>query len=249
MAECHTLESKMPESILIVDDDHQITEFLERFLSKHGFKAVSAGSATQMGLLMEHRTFDLIILDVGLPDIDGFQVLRELRRVSTIPIVLLTVRDEVYDKIIGLEIGADDYVAKPFEPRELLARIRSVLRRAFGKLEVPGVTSSPETIFSGFHLDTETRVLTSPSGENVAVTSTEYELLAALVQRIGDVVRRDQLMDLLYSGSVHVTERAIDAHVARLRRKLETAGGRPDLIKTAHGSGYVLAAKIEEASL
>ncbi|MBT8459117.1 MAG: response regulator, partial [Boseongicola sp.] len=116
----------MPESILIVDDDHQVTEFLERFLSKQGFKAVSAGSATQMGLLMEHRAFDLIILDVGLPDIDGFQVLRELRRASTIPIVLLTVRDEVYDKIIGLEIGADDYVAKPFEPRELLARVRSV---------------------------------------------------------------------------------------------------------------------------
>jgi len=248
MAKCHTLESKMPESILIVDDDRQITEFLERFLSKHGFKAVSAGSATQMGLLMEHRAFDLIILDVGLPDIDGFQVLRELRRVSIIPIVLLTVRDEVYDKIIGLEIGADDYVAKPFEPRELLARIRSVLRRTAGKLEVPGVTPSSETVFSGFRLDTETRVLTSPLGDPVALTSTEYALLAALVQRTGEVVRRDQLMDLLYSGSVHVTERAIDAHIARLRRKLETFGGRSDLIKTAHGSGYVLAAKIEAAS-
>lgn len=248
MAKVHTLESKMPESILIVDDDRQITEFLERFLSKHGFKAVSAGSATQMGLLMEHRAFDLIILDVGLPDIDGFQVVRELRQVSTIPIVLLTVRDEVYDKIIGLEIGADDYVSKPFEPRELLARVRSVLRRTAGKLEVPGGAPSAEVVFSGFRLDTETRVLTAPSGEPVALTSTEYALLAALAQRPGDVVRRDQLMDLLYSGSVHVTHRAIDAHIARLRRKLEASAGRSDLIKTAHGSGYVLAAKIEAPS-
>ncbi len=235
----------MSESILIVDDDHQITEFLERFLSKHGYKAVSAGSATQMGLLMEHRTFDLIILDVGLPDIDGFQVLRELRQVSTIPIVLLTVRDEVYDKIIGLEIGADDYVSKPFEPRELLARIRSVLRRAAEKPEIRGLSASRETVFSGFRLDIGTRTLTAPSGQPVDLTSTEYTLLVALVQRAGEVVRRDKLMDLLYSGSVHVTERAIDAHIARLRRKLDAAGGRSDLIKTAHGSGYALAAKIE----
>jgi DNA-binding response OmpR family regulator len=237
----------MPESILIVDDDHQITEFLERFLSKHGFKTASAGSATQMGLLMEHRAFELIILDVGLPDADGFQVVRDLRQGSSIPIVLLTVRDEVYDKIIGLEMGADDYIAKPFEPRELLARIRSVLRRTSGKLDAPVVSPNGETVFSGFMLNIETRVLTSPDNDPVALTSTEYTLLAALLHRTGEVVRRDQLMDLLYSGSVHVTERAIDAHIARLRRKLENSGGRADLIKTAHGAGYVLAAKIETA--
>jgi len=245
MTEIQIFESDMSESILIVDDDHQITEFLERFFSKHGYKAVSAGSATQMGLLMEHRTFNLVILDIGLPDIDGFQVIRELRRVSTIPIVLLTVRDEVYDKIIGLEIGADDYVAKPFEPRELLARIRSVLRRSSDRHQTGDIVSVQHATFTSFQLDAEARTLTAPSGQPVPLTSTEYTLLVALVQRTGEVVRRDQLMDLLYSGSVHVTERAIDAHIARLRRKLCTAGGSSTLIKTVHGAGYALAAKVE----
>lgn len=234
----------MPESILIVDDDHQVTEFLERFLSKYAYQTASAGSATQMSLLMEHREFDLVVLDVGLPDIDGFQVVRDLRRVSSIPIVLLTVRDEVVDKIVGLEIGADDYVAKPFEPRELLARIRSVLRRASTKPEPQGAPQGPETVFSGFRLDTDTRKIAAPSGTNVPLTSTEYSILVALVQRSGEVVGRDQLMDMLYGGSVHVTDRALDAHIARIRRKLVTAGAEPDLIKTVHGSGYALAAKI-----
>lgn len=235
----------MSKHVLVVDDDRQITEFLQRFLSKQGFQVATAGSATQMGLLMEHRDFDLVILDVGLPDIDGFQVTRELRRTSAMPIIMLTVRDEVYDKIIGLEIGADDYIAKPFEPRELLARVRAVLRRTEGTTATQMPWGKVKAVaFSGFALNTDKRKVLTESGDEVPLTSSEYLLLVALVQRAGEVVTRDQLMDLLYSGSIHVTDRAIDAHVARIRRKLALVGSEGDLIKTVHGQGYCLASEV-----
>lgn len=235
----------MSKHILVVDDDNQITDFLQRFLSKQGYTIATAGSATQMGLLMEHRDFDLLILDVGLPDIDGFQVTRELRRTSALPIIMLTVRDEVYDKIIGLELGADDYIAKPFEPRELLARIRAVLRRTDGSSR-PQLDLGAGRIasFAGYLIHAETLEVTTKDGETVPLTSSEFIVLSALVQRAGEVVNRDKLMDLLYAGSIHVTDRAIDAHVARIRRKLELAGGGGDLIKTVHGQGYCLACEV-----
>jgi len=235
----------MHERILVVDDDRQITELLERFLSKHAYHVSSAGSATQMGLLMEHSEFDLVILDVGLPDIDGFQVTRELRKTSTMPIILLTVRDEVYDKIIGLELGADDYIAKPFDARELLARMRAVLRRSVESTSVPGPSEVDVVGFSGFRLDAETRKVTASGGYEVPLTSTEFALLFAFVQRSGEALPRHELMKLIYGTSVHVTDRAIDAHVARLRRKLEASGGQRDLIKTIHGIGYSLATRLE----
>ncbi len=237
----------MTERILVVDDDRQLTEFLGRFLSKQGYQVASAGSATQLGLLMEHGEFDLILLDIGLPDIDGFQITRELRKTTQTPIILLTVRDEVYDKVIGLEMGADDYVAKPFEPRELLARIRAVLRRAPKEPANTGQMKTRNLAFSVFRIDVDSRQVTDEDGRALPLTSTEYTLLLALVQRPGDVARRDHLMDILYSGAVHVTDRAIDAHIARLRRKLAAAGAGDDLIKTVHGLGYTLAAKVGPA--
>lgn len=239
----------MAKHVMVVDDDRQITEFLSRFLTKQGYQVATAGSATQMGLIMEHREFDLLILDVGLPDIDGFQVTRELRKTSAMPIILLTVRDEVYDKIIGLEIGADDYVAKPFEPRELLARMRAVLRRADGDVSSQvSVGLCRQVSFSGFDLDPATRKVTSPYGDDVPLTFSEFTLLAALVDRAGDVVSRDQLMDLLYSGSIHVTDRAVDAHVARVRRKLRIAGADGEVIRTVHNQGYCISANVHASS-
>jgi DNA-binding response OmpR family regulator len=239
----------MSKHVLVVDDDRQITEFLQRFLSKQGYHVATAGSATQMGLLMEHREFHLLILDVGLPDVDGFQILRELRRTSTMPIIMLTIRDEVYDKIIGLEIGADDYVAKPFEPRELLARMRAVLRRVdSGPSSHLPKAKARQVTFSGFSLNSDTRKVTTALGEEVPLTYSEHLLLAALVQRAGEVVSRDNLMDLLYSGSVHVTDRAVDAHIARVRRKLMLAGSDGELIKTVHGQGYCLASDVRISS-
>lgn len=238
----------MPERILVVDDDNQITEFLQRFLRKQGYEVATAGSATQMGLRMEHQEFDIVLLDVGLPDVDGFQVLRELRKNSSIPIILLTVRNDVYDKIVGLEIGADDYVSKPFEPRELLARMRAVLRRSFEQAGRPETSGSGSVRFSGFTLTYEKRVVTDPEGVEVPLTSMEFTLLASLVQHPGQTVTRESLMSLLYGNSIHVTDRAVDAHMSRLRRKLENAGGHGGLIKTVHGKGYCLADELRQVS-
>lgn len=235
----------MANYILVVDDDRQTTDFLDRFLSKQGFQVACAGSATQMGLMMEQGDFDLIVLDVGLPDIDGFEITRQLRRNSDLPIILLTVRDDVHDKIIGLEIGADDYVGKPFEPHELLARIRAVLRRSSARPLVSTPTSGRLLKFSGFKIDTNRRNVTGPNGRDLPLTSTEYSLLVALVRRSGQALSRDSIMDIIYSGAFHVTERAIDAHIVRLRRKLLQAGGAKSLIKTVHGTGYALAAAVD----
>ena len=239
----------MADHILVVDDDRQLTSFLERFLAKQGFEVTSAGSATQMGLAMEHRRFDLMLLDVGLPDIDGFEVTRELRRSSRLPIILLTAREDVYDKIIGLELGADDYVSKPFEPRELLARIRSVLRRARGAGAPPDALPEVRAYsFAGYVLDVPTRQLTGPDQQPVPLTGMEFDLLRLLAEHAGTVVARDRIMAAVYGNSAHVTDRAIDAHVARLRKKIGAgqAGGTgsESLIRTAHGTGYCLASTV-----
>lgn len=233
----------MGDAILVVDDDRQMTAFLERFLTKQGFSVHSVGSATQMGLALEHRDFALILLDVGLPDIDGFEVTRELRRSSRLPIILLTAREDVFDKIIGLELGADDYVSKPFEPRELLARIRSVLRRSKGASAaaeaLPGVRSIR---FLDFVMDLPRRHLSGPDNAPVPLTGMEFNLLRVLAENAGGVVSRDRIMQTIYGNAPNVTDRAIDAHVARLRKKLEGGGRHEPLIRTVHGSGYSLAA-------
>jgi DNA-binding response OmpR family regulator len=239
----------MPERILVVDDDRQLTSFLERFLSKQGYQVSVAATATQMGLMMEHQEFDLIVLDIGLPDGDGFEVTREIRKSSELPIVVLTARDEVFDRVIGLELGADDYLTKPFEPRELLARIKSVLRRSRPpEPSVPAAASERFREFSGFRMDLVSRSLCRASDKApVSVTSTEYALLLALTDHPGRVLTRSQILDALYGNSTAVTDRAIDAHVVRLRRKLNANDGEMSIIRTVHGVGYTLAAPIESA--
>lgn len=234
----------MTDSILVVDDDRQMTAFLDRFLTKQGLFVHTVGSATQMGLAMKQRSFDLVLLDVGLPDVDGFEVTRELRRSSRLPIILLTAREEVFDRIIGLEMGADDYVSKPFEPRELLARIRSVLRRSRGSAVSHGALPEVRCIsFSGYKLDLPARRLTGPLNEFIELTGMEFNLLKLLAQNAGQVIPRDRIMQVVYGNSPNVTDRAIDAHVARLRRKLASPDTGSILIKTVHGSGYALAAQ------
>lgn len=235
----------MTETLLVVDDDRQTTSFLDRFLTKQGYAVQTVGSAIQMGLAMEHRDFDLVLLDVGLPDIDGFEVTRELRRTSRLPIILLTAREEVFDKIIGLELGADDYVSKPFEPRELLARIRSVLRRT--KAAVPAQDALPEARcirFNGFVLDLPGRSLVGPDNRAICLTGMEFTLLKVLAENAGGVVSREQIMKSVYGLAGNVTDRSIDAHVARLRKKIEPDPAADGLIRTVHGRGYVLAAPV-----
>lgn len=232
----------MADTILAVDDDRQLTLFLDRFLTKQGYDVSTASSGAQMGLAMEHRDFDLMILDIGLPDLDGFDIARELRKSSSMPIIFLTARDEVYDKIIGLEIGADDYLTKPFEPRELLARIRSVLRRRPSAVAQMPEGHADHYTFAGLTLDIPRRTLLDRSNQAISLTSMEFSVLRCLVQALGRVVSRDSLMRELYGNCTTVTDRAIDAHVARLRRKLATAGLDRDLVRTIHGTGHVLTA-------
>ena len=236
----------MAERILVVDDDRQLTSFLERFLTKQGYQVSTSATATQMGLVMEHQEFDLIVLDIGLPDGDGFEVTREIRKSSELPIIVLTARDEVFDRVIGLELGADDYITKPFEPRELLARIKSVLRRSRTRASAPAPAANVRfRDFSGFRMDLVSRTLCRSSDNSaIGVTSTEYALLLALTDRPGKVLSRSEILDALYGNSTAVTDRAIDAHIVRLRRKLGKGGSETSLIRTVHGVGYTIAASI-----
>ncbi|MDT8343462.1 MAG: response regulator transcription factor [Thermohalobaculum sp.] len=238
----------MQGHILIVDDDRQLTAFLQRFLEKQGFHVVTAASAGQMRGPMVRHDFCLIVLDLNLPDADGFEVARELRRSARTPLIMLTARDDVYDRIIGLELGADDYVTKPFEPRELLARIKAVLRRS-QPAETRADAALPaarQLVFAGLSLDLVARRLTRLSdGATVALTSTEFALLRALAERAGEVLSRARILETVYGNASTITDRAIDAHVARLRRKLDAGGTEISPIQTIHGEGYILAAAVE----
>lgn len=235
----------MQDNILIVDDDRQLTSFLERFLKKHGYRAATAGSSAQMQQALSRDAFDLIVLDLILPDEDGFEIMRAFRRTDTTPVILLTARNEVYDRIVGLELGADDYMTKPYEPRELLARIRSVLRRTHDSPEAAPAPAAParHLRFGDFTIDTAEMHLTQGGDRRIALTSTEFSLLKALATCAGEVLTREQILETVYGNAVTIADRAIDAHVARLRRKLSPEGGET-LIRTVHGVGYTLAASV-----
>ena len=228
----------MQDHILVVDDDRQETSFLERFFRKNGYEATGVYTAGEMFDYLEKGTADLVVLDLILPDEDGLEAARKLQRNNDIPIIMLSARDEVFDKVVGLELGADDYVTKPYEPRELLARVRSVLRRyKRGNGELHDALPVIETgdIVIDF---TAQRVSTRSPGKDLKLTHTEFELLQAIAVKRGDVVSRYDLVAQVYGENATVTDRAIDAHIVRLRRKLAGARGGVDLIATAHGAGY-----------
>lgn len=239
----------MFQRILIVDDDIQLTSFLARFLKKHEIDAVAVASAHEAREELKDNLHSLIVLDLNLPDADGLDIAKEVRQTCRTPIVMLTARDEVYDKILGLEMGADDYLTKPFEPRELLARIKAVLRRTQDNLDQQNEAAQERNIhFSGFELDLTKRQLSKQeSGEIISLTATEISLLQLLAENAGEVTSRHKIMDKLYGNNINVTDRAIDAHVARLRRKIDNDGDGMSLIRSAHGEGYLLAAQIENA--
>ncbi|MBT8457180.1 MAG: response regulator transcription factor [Rhodobacteraceae bacterium] len=235
----------MEQKILIVDDDRQVTAFLDRFFSKHGYVTATAASAKELYAAVEKDRFDLIVLDLILPDEDGFEAARQIRKTSETPLIMLTARDEVFDRIVGLEIGADDYVTKPYEPRELLARVRSVLRRYNGR-ESNAETQSGVLSFADIELDLVKNVARRKSdGDDLELTSTEFSLLRALADAGGENLTRERILSMIYGNSVQITDRAIDAHVVRLRRKLTGGDGDgSDLIKTIHGVGYKLTAAV-----
>ncbi|NNE88069.1 MAG: response regulator transcription factor [Silicimonas sp.] len=237
----------MKQKILIVDDDAQVTSFLERFFTRHGYLAATASSANELYKAIRIDQFDLIILDLILPDEDGFEAAKRIRVTHETPIIMLTARDEVYDRIVGLELGADDYVTKPYEPRELLARARSVMRRYVGNGHADQTTHNLRR-FDNFEIDlVRSKVTCISDASELHLTSTEFALLRALSEVDGDVLTREEILSAVYGNSVQITDRAIDAHIVRIRKKL-AAMTESDLVLTVHGVGYKLAAKVHSHS-
>lgn len=238
--------------ILIVDDDAEIRELLSRFLDQHGLNVTAAGDGTAMMGALEQGTFDLIVLDLMMPGEDGLALCRRLRQTSQVPVIMLTAMREDIDRIIGLEVGADDYLGKPFNPRELLARIKAVLRRASNDGDQQATGIKPDDVetptryrFAQWHLDTGTRqVVHDRSGAAVDLTSGEFDLLTVLVERPMRVLTRDQLLDLTRGRTGGPFDRSVDVMVSRLRRKLDDDPADPTLIKTVRGGGYQLAVPV-----
>jgi DNA-binding response OmpR family regulator len=231
----------MREKILIVDDDPQIISFLSRYLKKQNFIPLCATTGKEMREILAREKVDLCLLDVGLPDADGFELTREIRQTSNLPIIVLSVRNEAFDRIFGLEFGADDYVTKPFEPRELMARIRTVLRRSAstnGTQE--SVDPGTEVLqFGTWEMNIGARTLEdSDTGKSAGLTSMEFDLLKALIEHPKSVLSRDQLLNFVRGQDFVVGDRAIDVHIMRLRKKIEPDNSDPRYIKTVHGIGY-----------
>jgi two-component system OmpR family response regulator len=234
------------DKILVVDDDARIRDLLRRYLTQEGFEVILAEDGKALNRLMLRETADLIVLDLMMPGEDGLSICRRLRAANDrTPIIMLTAKGEDVDRIVGLEVGADDYLGKPFNPRELLARIRAVLRRASGEGSGPKEPPAKAIRFAGWVLEPGRRRLLNPDGVEVPLTGGEYELLQVLVERPNRVLTRDMLMDLLRGRQAGPFDRAIDVAVSRLRRKLEDDGRNPSLIKTVRGGGYVLAATVD----
>ena len=222
--------------LLVVDDDREICTLLGRFLVKHGYRVSSVGDGAAMMRLLGEARIDLVVLDLMLPGEDGLSLCRRLRAESSLPVIMLTAMGDETDRIVGLEMGADDYVAKPFNPRELLARIKAVLRRGGGPARSGGAR---RFAFAGWHLDTARRQLFSPSGVLIPLRAAEYELLRAFVEHPQRVLTRDQLLDLARGRAAAPFDRSVDVQVSRLRRKIGA-----DLIHTVRAGGYLFAAPV-----
>lgn len=231
--------------ILVVDDDHRIRQMLASYFEAEGFRVETADGGAQMRMAIAKSRPDVILLDLVMPGEDGLSLAREVRASSDIPIIMLTGRCDVVDRIVGLEVGADDYITKPFHLREVLARIRTVLRRA-----QPAVASSDAAAggeireFEGWRIDFTRRELLSPAGERVALSTGEFDLLTVFVNHPNQVLDRDRLMDLLKGQEWSAFDRSIDTQVSRLRKKIEADPAQPRLIKSVRGVGYVLASKV-----
>ena len=230
--------------ILVVDDHRDIRDLLARFLTKHGLRASVADSAAAARKSLQAADVDLVVLDIMMPGEDGLSLTRSLRETKDIPVILLTAMGEETDRIVGLEVGADDYVSKPFNPRELLARIKAVLRRA-QTLPRPRETTHGRLSFDRWILDLGRRELIDERQVAVALSSGEFRLLAALLERPGMVLSRDQLLDLTSGRAPQVFDRSIDNQVSRLRKKIERDPRTPQLIKTAWGDGYTFAGEVK----
>ena len=236
--------------VLVVDDDREIRDLLARFMAKHGYRVTAVRDGKEMRRALADWHIDVVILDLMLPGEDGLSLCRDLRSRSQVPIIMLTVMGEETDRIIGLEMGADDYLPKPFNPRELLARMKAVLRRARRAPAVAGTSGRKSPRFEGWKLDLGLRRLESPQGLIVDLSAGEFDLLAAFVEHPQRVLTRDQLLDLTHGRAEAPFDRSVDMQVSRLRHKIESDPKEPAFIKTVRGGGYVFTANVthDEAS-
>jgi len=239
---------KSMKPLLVVDDDQGLVNLLKRFLEAEGFTVDTAfdhPSGLKAALSGEH---EIVILDVMLPGGSGFELLKSLRQVSRVPVLLLTARGEAVDRILGLEIGADDYLAKPFDPRELVARVRAILRRTRESVSGASRNEADETLSVGeIEMSMGTRTVTC-GGQPVDLTSVEFNVLELLLRHAGNVVTRDQLAEVALGRSLNTFDRSVDVHVSRLRKKLGNLPGSDDLIRPIRGIGYFMAASAPERS-
>jgi two-component system, OmpR family, alkaline phosphatase synthesis response regulator PhoP len=220
------------KTILIVDDEPRIAQIARDYLEKAGFSVTTAGNGVDALAMIQRARPDLVVLDLALPGMDGLDVARLVRRDSNVPIIMLTARVEESDKLVGLELGADDYITKPFSPRELVARVRAVMRRSESAAERGDVIRAGDLV-----LDVP-RMKTTVAGRSVDLTTTEFQLLATLVRHPGRVFTRAQLLDAMRGIAVESFERAIDAHVKNVRRKIEPDPRNPRYVLTVYGIGY-----------
>ncbi len=230
--------------ILLIDDEPSIRAPLAEYLERQNMRVTQAENAAKARSLLRTTRYDLALLDIMMPGEDGLSLCRHISEKDGMPVILLTAKTEATDRIIGLEIGADDYVVKPFDPRELVARIKTVLRRT----QKSRLQAETDTIagyeFDGWILDTVKHQLTDPDGVIVPISSAEYKLLAVFAAHAGQVLSRDQLLDMVQGREANLFDRAIDNQISRLRKKIETDSKDPQLIQTIWGGGYMLAAKV-----
>jgi len=224
----------MTSRILLVEDDARLAKMVADYLSEAGFRVTNAPTGADAERRLQRETFDAVVLDLMLPDTDGLDVCRRIRADSSIPVLMLTARGDPLDRVVGLELGADDYLPKPFEPRELLARLRAILRRG------SGVPTGDVLRFGKLEIDRAAREV-RVDGEARAVTGFQFTLLVALAERAGRVLSRETLMDLVKGGEVEEFDRSIDVHISRLRAAIEADPKKPRRILTLRGAGYVFA--------
>lgn len=240
------MNSRTAPHILVVDDEADVRDLVVEYLSEHDMRVSAASSGKSMFAIFDREAIDLVVLDLGLPDEDGMEIAQQLRRRAAVPIVLLTGRKEEADRVMGLELGADDYVTKPFSPRELLARCRAVLRRYRLQETLPQRDSARRAFrFAGWELNLRSRRLVSPQGIDVELSNGEFSLLSALCRSPNRALSRDQLLSMSRLHEAEVFDRTVDVQIRRLRLKIEADSSNPALIETERGAGYRLACDVE----
>lgn len=232
--------------LLLVDDERSIREPLAQYLSRNGFRVTAVESASEARMRLNANAIDMVILDIMMPGEDGLSLCRHIRETSEIPVILLTARTEETDRIVGLEMGADDYVLKPFSPRELVARIKVIFRRVATGGQRVTAPDGANYSFAGWLLRTQERTLVDSEGVSLPLSTAEYNLMLAFATRPNSVLSRDQLLDITQGREANAFDRAIDNQISRLRKKIEPDPKNPTLIKTVWGGGYTLSAEVRK---